>query len=334
MGLRVGVVGTGYAAQKRLEALLGDRRVERLCLTGEGARAQKLIADRPIDFLPTWGDLLGEGLDLVIVATENHRHGAIARAALGQKCHLVVEYPLCLDPAEGWDLLALARSQDRLLHIEHIELLGGVHPLIRRYLPELGEIIEAEYRTVKPQQPAPRRWSYDADRYGFPFVAALSRVQRLTDLLGRVDWVRAVYRPWPHPPGPEYGACWCWGQLHFVDGAIAQLTYAKGDRFMRREQVWAIGGDRGRLVFQGTQGVFQTRQGETPLTAPSRRGLFAEDTRQVLDHLETGSPLYIEPEASLYALGVGDRLRIAAATGETVRVTDQTFPPNFSPTQE
>ncbi|PJF37674.1 MAG: glycosyl transferase family 2, partial [Phototrophicales bacterium] len=89
----------------------------------------------------SWQDLINHPeIDLIFVCTINRDHGAIAEAALEANKHVVVEYPLSLNPKQAQDLVALAESKGKLLHIEHIELLGGIHQTIREYLPKLGNI--------------------------------------------------------------------------------------------------------------------------------------------------------------------------------------------------
>jgi biliverdin reductase len=57
-----------------------------------------------------------------------------------------------------------------------------------------------------------------------------------------------------------------------------------------------------------------------PIEMGVRRGLFAQDTQQVLDALTTGAPLYVTPHDSLYALRVGAAAQQAAATGQAIAV--------------
>ena len=49
----------------------------------------------------------------------------------------------------------------------------------------------------------------------------------------------------------------------------------------------------------------------------ARRGLFAKDTKMVIEYLLGGDPLYVTPEASLYALKIADFTRKASETGKT-----------------
>ena len=71
-------------------------------------------------------------------------------------------------------------------------------------------------------------------------------------------------------------------------------------------------GETGTLIFTPQQGQLIQNGTTQILEVGSRRGLFAKDTQMVLDYLESGTPLYITPEASLYSLKVADAARKSA----------------------
>ncbi|NES84190.1 MAG: Gfo/Idh/MocA family oxidoreductase, partial [Moorea sp. SIO2B7] len=158
--LKVGIVGTGYAAKKRAEALQEDERSHLLVVTGNTPeRVAQFCQTFSVSPLDSWLQLVNQPeLDLVIICTINRDHSAIARAALEAGKHVVVEYPLALHPTEAEELITLSKTQEKLLHVEHIELLGGLHQTMRQYLPEIGNVFYARYVTMTPQRPVSRRW--------------------------------------------------------------------------------------------------------------------------------------------------------------------------------
>jgi biliverdin reductase len=331
--MNVGLIGTGYAAKLRAEALQADSRSTLVAVSGrtlertqQFGRAYGAIACESWQALVTRADL-----DLVVVATINRDHGAIARAALEAGKHVVLEYPLALDVAEAEAAIALAKQQNRLLHVEHIELLGGVHQTLKANLPQIGPVFSARYITSKPERPAPRRWSYHLEEFGFPLVGALSRLHRLTDLFGEVATVTCQAQFWTartdgipgssHPSWPDYYiTCLCTAHLRFKTGVLAEVTYGKGEALWQAERNFTVQGEKGSLVFEGERGRLIQADGSHSLDVGPRRGLFAQDMALVLDHLSTGSPLYVTPEASLYTLRVADAARRSAAMGETVAI--------------
>ncbi|WLT38729.1 Gfo/Idh/MocA family oxidoreductase [Synechocystis sp. B12] len=156
------------------------------------------------------------------------------------------------------------------------------------------------------QNPAPQRWTYHHQQFGFPLVAALSRISRFTDLFGTVQQVDAQCRFWDQPNPEYFRACLATAYLQFNNGLKAEVIYGKGEVFHQNERIFTLHGDRGTLIFVGETGKLIQAQTETEITVGSRRGLFKQDTESVLDYLTTGKPLYVDLEASLYALQVAD----------------------------
>jgi biliverdin reductase len=318
--LKVGIVGTGFAAQRRAEAIQADERSQLCFVTGNTPEnTEKFCQSFGINALTSWQQLVNHSdLDLAIIGTINRDHGLIAQAALKSGKHVIIEYPLALDYLVGKDLVELAKKQNKLLHVEHIELLGGVHQALRRYLPEIGEVFYARYATIMPQNPAPRRWTYHQESFGFPLIAALSRLHRFTDLFGPVVSVTCRSRFWDAPEAGYFRACFCNAQLQFQNGLIADTVYGKGEVFGQGDRSFVLHGDQGTLSFDGEQGQLIRGKEITDLEVGSRRGLFALDTQKVLDHLFNGSPLYVQPEASLYALQVAEAAYQSSKQSKTV----------------
>lgn len=321
--IKAGIVGTGYAASKRAEALQADSRSQLIAVSGN---IQSKTADFAqlygIESIADWQKLVTHPeLDLVFICNINQQHGKIAEAALKAHKHVVVEYPLALEATTAASLIDLAQQQNKLLHVEHIELLGGVHRAIRQYLPEIGQVFAARYSTITPQHPAPRRWTYHHQMFGFPLAAALSRVHRFTDLFGKVKTVSCQTRFWDAPEAGYYLSCFTQAQLSFYNGVIATVTYGKGDNFWQGDRTFELHGEQGSLLFVGETGTL-IKKGETiSLSVESRRGLFAQDTTMVLDYLVSRTPLYLKPTASQYALAVANAASESATTQQTIHLS-------------
>lgn len=329
--MRVGLVGTGYAAKFRAEALLndggiGERQAARshlVAVVGHTTeKTQSFAREYEIEALSSWQELVErQDIDLVVICTVNRDHGAIARAALTNGKHVIVEYPLSLDVAEAEELIALAKAQQKLLHVEHLELLGGVHQALKQNLAKIGEVFYVRYSTINPQNPAPRKWTYNHELFGFPLIGALSRLHRLTDLFDKVFTVNCHQRYW-ETESEYYQACLCTSELCFSSGLLAQVVYGKGETIWQSERKFEVHGEKGALIFNGDTGVFIQPGETTPIEVGPRRGLFAKDTIMVLDHLFDGTPLYVTPEESLYALKVAEAARRAALSGLTIFMKD------------
>ncbi|MGB3291635.1 MAG: Gfo/Idh/MocA family oxidoreductase [Phormidesmis sp.] len=322
MRIKVGVVGTGYAARSRVEALLSDRRSQPLLTAGHWHTAA--FAERyGLQAVESWQQLVNDPrIDLVIVANVSSLHGDVVEAALQAGKPVVVEYPLSLDVLQAKRLVELATDKGLLLHVEHIELLGGLHQAMRKHLPDVGVPTYVNYRTLNPQHPAPLKWTYRQDLFGFPFCGALSRVHRLTNLFGqveRVDCCTQIVSREPDSDNSDYfKGILSSARLQFERGLVAELTYGKGENLWARRRDIEIQGEFGALTFVGNAGTLTTAEAVRTITVAPRKGLFVKDTRMVLDHLTDQAPLYVSAAESVYALTVGDALRRASESGRTV----------------
>ncbi len=316
--IRVGLVGTGYVAKLRAETLKSNSRAHLVVVAGHTlAHSEEFSQTYQVQSAGTWEQLVERpDLDLIVVCTINRDHEAIATAALKSGKHVVVEYPLSLDLAGAEELVALAKVQDKLLHVEHIELLGGLHLALRQSLPTIGTAFYARYSTINPQRPAPQRWTYHPELFGFPLIGALSRIQRFTDLFGSVASVSCQSRY--EGDSEFYKTCICTAQLKFSSGLVAELIYGKGQSLWQSSRLFEVHGEQGALIFDRDEGKLVREDGTMPIEMSSRRGLFAKETVMVLDHLIDGTPLYVTLDASLYALKVADAARRSAQTGETI----------------
>ncbi|OCQ94374.1 glycosyl transferase family 2 [Oscillatoriales cyanobacterium USR001] len=321
--VKVGIIGTGFTAKLRAEMLQIDPRSRLVTVAGHTPENTAAFSEKfQIEQSVSWRKLVErEDLDLVIVCTINRDHGAIARAALENNKHVVVEYPLSLDISEGKEIVALAQQNQKLLHVEHIELLGGLHQAIKEYLPAVGKVFYVRYVTLISQHPVPRKWTYQHSLFGFPFIGALSRLHRFTDLFGEVKNVSCQSKFWDTEPD-FYQACLCNAQLRFANGVLAEAVYGKGEFFWQSENTFTIYGEEGTLIFTPESGQLIQGENKQIIEVGTRRGLFAKDMGMVLDCLIDGIPLYVDLAASLYTLKVTNALKKAAETGKTIGISD------------
>lgn len=317
MTIKVGIVGTGFVANLRGDLFSQFPEAQVVGFAGPLHRSEALGQkfNCPAFSEP---EKLYEIADLIVVANTNNDHSRVAQMALEAGNHVVVEYPPALTYAEGLQLWQLAQAQQKLLHIEHIELLGGVHQAMLQHLDKIGTVHFVRYVTKSPQRPAPDKWTYYPDRYGFPLVGALSRIHRLTAVWGAVKQVSCqVSYSGSHLP-QRYSSCYCDAQLIFANGTIGHIHYSKGEYCWQSERSLEIQGESGGLFFSNDRGKLINHAGETALEVGSSRGLFAIDTQQVIEYLLEGKPLYVQPQSSLTALQVADAARLAATAHKII----------------
>jgi biliverdin reductase len=317
--INVGIVGTGYVAKKRAEVFQADTRSQLMSIAGHHPKSTQEFAQQfHIQPEVSWRKLIERNdIDLIVICSVNRDHDVMTQAALEQNKHVIVEYPLSLNPNIANYLINLAQQKQKLLHVEHIELLGGLHNSIKAAFNQIGKVFYCRYVTLSAKHPAPQKWTYQPSLFGFPFVGALSRLHRLIDLFGTVNTVQCNSQFW-QTEADYYRGCLCNAKLQFNNGVMAEAVYGKGDIFWQSENTFSLYGEQGTLVFTPKQGQLFQGDNITLLDVGTRRGSFTKDTQAVIDYLCDGTPVYIQPEDSYYTLKVADAARESAQNGQII----------------
>lgn len=258
------VIGPGRAGRARLAALAEHPDARAAAVVGrEGA--------------PSLESVLGDPeIDALIIATPNHLHASMARAALESGKHAAVEYPLAQNAREARELFALARARGRVLHVEHIELLSPGQAVQRVRAARLGRPGGGEIAF----RAATQGWIADPMLAGSPALRALARLHRLQDLFGPSRAERARVE---HTAADAYRLEI---ELRFRDGGHTRLVEERGSQ-LERALEWRVECERGLLD-------------DPPAVSP--RGLFRQDLDWFLDRVRSGSPGYVSEDRIVSAL--------------------------------
>lgn len=214
-------------------------------------------------------------VDALLVCTPNLTHPELASAALAAGKHVLVEFPLAPGPDGARALFALARDAERVLHVEHIELLSPSQQAQRARVATLGRPRGGalEFRG------ASGGWIAEPALAGSPALCALARLHRLVDLFGEAR-VRAASLE-GRPGGYRLRA-----EFAFADGGGAELVEERGPSLERATR-WAI-------VCEG--GVL-----DDPPPEP-RAGLFRADLDVFVARVLDGAPSYVGEDRVLHVL--------------------------------
>ena len=258
MTLRIGVVGVGRAGSARLRAL---RQLD----GAEAAPSTDLDAllDDPL-------------VDGVVICTPNAFHAPSVRRVLDSGRHVAVEYPVAYDPDEARALFELARTHDRILHVEHIELLSSSQADLRRRASGLGRPLGG---TVSFRGGV-GGWILNRTLAGTPALLAIARLHRLTDLFGDADVTDADLED----RGP--GGYRLRVELEFQTGGEATLVEERAPEF-ERATLWRIRCEGGVL--------------EDPAPRPPG-ALFLEDTRCFVDRIRGSLGPYVSDTRVVHVL--------------------------------
>lgn len=272
MALALAVVGLGRAGRARVSALEGHPRA-RLAATvsrelGPAEATFEIVLEDP-------------NIDGVILCTPNRQHAPAVRAALERGKHVLVEFPLAETAAEGAELFACARRHERVLHVEHIELLSPSQKHQRERVRELGGLLGGGLVFTAPDE----GWIGDAERAGSAALRAVARLHRLVDLFGEAQVREARVEPLGRGGYRlELG-------LTFRRGGEALLIEERGPGLPRQTR-WALRCEHGRL--------------EDPPREPPG-ALFREDLDHFIARVESGLEPYVSEARVLHVLGLVDQ---------------------------
>jgi predicted dehydrogenase len=151
--IRLGVVGGGLITQvAHLPALRGlDRLFAVVALAEPDPQVRDALGRRHgIDATyPGHAAMLERAeLDAVLVCSPNGTHARIVLDALGAGLHVLVEKPLCLDPADGHEIVRRARDARRVVQVGYMKRHDPVYERLLEHVD--GELRLADGVTVDP----------------------------------------------------------------------------------------------------------------------------------------------------------------------------------------
>ena len=159
--VRVALIGYGYAGKTFHAPLIASVPGLVLCLIAS-SDAAKVRADLPgtrVVATPAevWADAT---IDLVVIASPNDTHFALASRALESGKHVVVDKPFTLTVAEARALAEEAASAGRLLSVFHNRRYDADFLTVRRLLGEgtLGRLVTVESRFDRFRPTVRERW--------------------------------------------------------------------------------------------------------------------------------------------------------------------------------
>ena len=160
-GLRVGLVGFGYASQTFHAPLIGATPGLRLVAVSsrDAARVRAVLGPEvAVDATPEV--LIARDLDLLVIASPNDSHHPLTRAALLAGHDVLVDKPFTLDAAQAQDLCVLARERGRLLSVFHNRRWDGDFMTARELLRAgtLGRLRHAALHFDRFRPAVRERW--------------------------------------------------------------------------------------------------------------------------------------------------------------------------------
>ncbi|MEY4471220.1 MAG: hypothetical protein RIT20_1561 [Pseudomonadota bacterium] len=159
--LRVGLLGFGFASATFHAPLIAA--VPGLQLTAiSSSRPHDVHTACPqVSVCDSAEQLIARNdIDLVVVATPNNTHAPLAKLALLEGKHVVVDKPFTLNVREAQELIALAGQQDRLLSVFQNRRWDSDFMSVQAVLKRgtLGRVVHFESHFDRYRPVVPQRW--------------------------------------------------------------------------------------------------------------------------------------------------------------------------------
>ncbi len=278
MTLRIAVLGTGRAGRARVRGIEAHPETELAAVVRRHPGPGEFGLDQVID---------DASIDALIVCTPNLLHPAAARAGLESGKHVAVEFPLAPRLDRAQELFAAARARERVLHVEHIELLAPSQAFLRERAPALGRPIGGSLRFTG----AAEGWIDDPALAGSAALRAVARLHRLVDLFGEAQVKTAR-----HTPGAGAGYA-----------LEVELSFDAGGELTLIEE-------RRPGLARGTE--WDVRCENDPLPPPPKippGELFQADLDIFVASIREGASSYVSEHQVLHVLGLVEQIEAACA---------------------
>lgn len=346
--VRVGLIGYGLAGSVFHAPLIGSVAGMRLAavVTGNAERGAQARREYPgVEVVPSAEELWERAgaLNLVVVASPNRTHVALARAALAAGLPVVVDKPLAATAAEGEALVEEARRRGLLLSVFQNRRWDGDFLTVRRLLAEgaLGKVFRFESRFQR-WRPAPkpgwRERGDPAEAGGVLFDLGSHLIDQALVLFGPVESVYAEVdrrRPgvevdddafvalnhasgvrshlWMSATAAEHGA-----RMRVLGSAAG---YVKDGLDVQEAALKA--GARPRPAGWGTEPAEhwgRVGAGDDWMPVPTEPGAYPAFYAGVARALRDGTPPPVDPADAVRGLRIIEAARLSAREGETVRL--------------
>jgi predicted dehydrogenase len=330
--LRVGLLGFGFASQTFHAPLIQSVPGLRLAAVSSSQPAKVAQAlGGGVEVFDSAEQLIDQAeVDLVVVPTPNATHHPLARAALLAGRHVVVDKPFTLDAAQAQDLVALARTQERVLSVFHNRRWDADFLTVRRLLAAgtLGSVRHAALHFDRFRPQVRQRWREDdVPGAGLWMDLAPHLLDQALQLFGPPAALRAdiaALRPGART-NDHFDAT-----LHYPDGLrvrlhASMLSAAPAPRFALHGTVGSFvkwGEDpqedalkAGRRPDTDAGWGIDPRPGELTLAdgdalatraVPSERGDQSSFYRQLVDAIQGIGPNPVEPDDALQVMRLLD----------------------------
>jgi UDP-N-acetyl-2-amino-2-deoxyglucuronate dehydrogenase len=271
--LKTSVIGCGKVAHIHAEALATIPESDFVAVCGRDAAKARAFGElHRVRAFTSVEEMVGAGVQAVVVATPHPAHASVTAAALRAGAHAIVEKPLASSLEDCDAMIAAARTGHRTLAMISQRRLYEPVLRVRRAIddgklgrPVLGTVTMLGWRDDEYYRSDPWRGRWDGEGGGVLVNQAPHQIDILQWYMGEVDEVYGAWANLNHPYIEVEDTSLA--VLRFKSGALGNIVVSNSQNPGLFGKVW-VHGSNGATVGVQTDGGSMFIAGMTTVTEP------------------------------------------------------------------
>jgi UDP-N-acetyl-2-amino-2-deoxyglucuronate dehydrogenase len=271
--LKTAVIGYGKVAHTHAEALSSIPESDFVAVCGRDAAMARAFGEQHrVKPYTSVGEMVGAGIQAVVVATPHPAHAAVTVPALEAGAHAIVEKPLASSLADCDAMIAAARASGRTLGMISQRRLYAPVQRVRQAIdagklgrPVLGTATLLGWRSAEYYRSDPWRGSWDGEGGGVLVNQAPHQIDILQWFMGEVDELYGAWANLNHPTIEVEDTSIA--TFRFRSGALGNLVVSNSQNPGIFGKVW-VHGSSGASVGVQTDGGSMFIAGMTTVAEP------------------------------------------------------------------
>ena len=271
--LKTAVIGYGKVAHIHAEALASIPESEFVAVCGrDAAKARAFGGQYGVRPFTSVDEMVGAGVQAVVVATPHPAHASVTKAALRAGAHAIVEKPLASSLEDCDAMIGAARAGGRTLAMISQRRLYAPTRRVREAIdagklgrPVLGTVTMLGWRSEEYYRSDPWRGSWDGEGGGVLVNQAPHQIDLLQWFMGDVDELYGAWANLNHPTIEVEDTSIA--VLRFRSGALGNILVSNSQNPGIFGRVW-VHGSNGATVGVQTDGGSMFIAGMTSVTEP------------------------------------------------------------------
>jgi predicted dehydrogenase len=277
--LRTAVIGYGKVAHTHAEALATIPESEFVAVCGRDAGKAGAFAEQyGVKAFASVEQMVGAGVQAVVVATPHPAHAAVTVPALRAGAHAIVEKPLASSLEDCDAMIAAAREGGRTLAMISQRRLYAPVQRVRQAIdagklgrPVLGTVTMLGWRSEEYYRSDPWRGRWDGEGGGVLVNQAPHQIDILQWYMGEVDELYGAWANLNHPYIEVEDTSIA--VIRFRSGALGNIVVSNSQNPGLFGKVW-VHGSNGATVGVQTDGGSMFIAGMTTVTEPPRNDVW------------------------------------------------------------